>query len=65
MPEPAGTSAAACYRGWRFSQTRADRKSGAFTCEPRKSDMQPPEKRIEDPANLTCFEKGATYGCAQ
>lgn len=65
MPEAASASASACYRGWRFSQTRAERKIGAFTCKPRKSDMQAPEKRIECPADLTYFEKGATYGCAK
>lgn len=37
---------------------------GAFTRKPRTSDMQAPEKRIECPAGLTYFEKGATYGCS-
>src|SRR5450759_1705505 len=27
MPQPAAMSASACYRGWLFSQTRADRKA--------------------------------------
>ncbi len=65
VPAPAAMSASACYRGWRFSQTRADRKSGAFTCKPRKSDMRAPERRIECPSGLFYFEKGATYGCTQ
>jgi hypothetical protein len=64
VPPSAAMSASACYRGWRFSQSRADRKSGAFTCKPRRSDMQAPEDRIECPANLTYFENGATYGCS-
>jgi len=64
MPRPEVMSATACYQGWRFSQSSADRKIGAFTCKPRRSDMQAPEKRIECPANLVYFEKGATYGCA-
>ena len=64
MPRPAAMGASACYRGWRFSQTRAEKNSGAFTCKPKKSGMQAPEKRIECPTDLTYFEKGATYGCS-
>jgi hypothetical protein len=40
VPPSAAMSASACYRGWRFSQSRADRKSGAFTCKPRRSDCR-------------------------
>ena len=54
----------ACYRGWRFSQRAVDKKTGAFTCTPRRKGMQAPEKRIECPAGLDYFEKGATYGCS-
>ena len=61
---PAAMSATGCYRGWRYSQSKADKKSGAFTCKPRRTGMQAPEKRIECPAGLTYFEKGATYGCS-
>lgn len=63
MPAPGTGRASPCYRGWRFSQSQADRESGAFTCTPRRSAMQVPERRIQCPANLIYFEKGATYGC--
>jgi hypothetical protein len=56
--------ASACYEGWRFSQNQAGRSSGAFTCKPRRSDMQMSQQRIECPAGLSYFEKGATYGCS-
>lgn len=65
MRQPSAQRASACYPGWRFSQTRAERDSGAFSCKPRRSDMQVPEQRIACPANLVYFEKGATYGCAR
>ena len=64
MPRQAAMGPSACYQGWRFSQSRTEKKSGAFTCKPKKSGMQAPEKRLECPADLTYFEKGATYGCS-
>jgi hypothetical protein len=59
-----GMRSSACYQGWRFSQKQADKSSGAFTCKPKRSDMQAPQQRIECPAGLVYFEKGATYGCS-
>ena len=57
---------AACHEGWTISQTRADKKSGAYTCKPkRKSTRTAPERRVECPEGLSYFEKGATYGCSK
>jgi len=63
---PAATVAkASCPTGWTLSQTGADKKSGAYTCKPKKKDQPPPEKRAECPAGLTYYEKGATFGCSK
>jgi hypothetical protein len=56
---------ATCREGWTISQTKADRKSGAYTCKPKKGVLKAPEQRAECPAGLTYFEKGATFGCSK
>jgi len=56
---------ASCPTGWTLSQTSAEKKSGAYTCRPKKKDQAPPEKRAECPAGLTYYEKGATFGCGK
>ena len=55
----------ACHEGWTISQTKADKKSGAYTCKPKKGVLTAPEKRVECPAGLSYFEKGATFGCSK
>jgi hypothetical protein len=56
---------AACHEGWTISQTKADKKSGAYTCKPKKGVLKAPEQRVECPAGLMYFEKGATFGCSK
>ena len=63
-----GTGAKAsptCPVGWRLAQSKAGKKSGAYTCKPKKGVSKPPEKRAECPAGLNYFEKGATFGCSK
>ena len=56
----------ACHEGWTISQTKADKKSGSYTCKPRrKGTVKAPEQRVECPEGLTYFEKGATFGCSK
>lgn len=72
-PKPAAAAAkgagarlpAPCHQGWTISQTAADKKSGAYTCKPKKGVVKPPEKRAECPDGLVYFEKGATFGCSK
>src|SRR5512146_1297368 len=54
-----------CGEGWRLVQTKAGRKSGAYTCKPKKGVTKAPETRAECPAGLVYFEKGATFGCGK
>lgn len=56
---------AACHEGWTITQTKADKKIGAYTCKPKKGTVKAPEKRVECPAGLAYFEKGATFGCSK
>lgn len=67
-PGAAGAAAGAvklCQEGWTLAQSKADKKSGAYTCKPKKGVVKAPEKRAECPAGLTYFEKGATFGCSK
>ena len=71
-PKPAAAAAKAgaklppaCHEGWTISQTKADKKSGAYTCKPKKGVLKAPEKRAECPPGLSYFEKGATFGCSK
>jgi len=61
----AAAAKASCPTGWTLTQTSADKKSGAYTCKPKKKDQAPPDKRAECPAGLTYYEKGATFGCSK
>lgn len=61
----AAATPASCQEGWKISQTKADKKIGAYTCKPKKGVVKAPEKRTECPAGLTYFEKGATFGCSK
>lgn len=54
-----------CHKGWTISQTKADKKSGSYTCKPKKGTTKPPEQRVECPEGLSYFEKGATFGCSK
>ncbi len=69
MTRKPGTAAAklpaACHQGWTISQTKADKKIGAYTCKPKKGVQKAPEQRVECPDGLTYFEKGATFGCSK
>jgi len=67
-PAAKGTGArmpAACHEGWTIAQTKADKKSGSYTCKPKKGVLKAPEKRVECPDGLVYFEKGATFGCSK
>ena len=67
-PGAAGATAklpAACHEGWTISQTKADKKTGSYTCKPKKGTVKPPEKRVDCPEGLSYFEKGATFGCSK
>lgn len=54
-----------CGEGWYLVQTKAGKKTGAYTCKPKKGVLKAPETRAECPAGLTYFEKGATFGCSK
>jgi len=54
-----------CGEGWNLVQTKAGKKTGAYTCKPKKGVTKAPETRAECPAGLIYFEKGATFGCGK
>ncbi len=54
-----------CGEGWNLVQTKAGKKTGSYTCKPKKGVVKAPEKRAECPAGLVYFEKGATFGCSK